>query len=282
MTSAGSCWFHCLISIQPSSEFTPTLLRSPVPEETPSTGFLCPSSIHSHTHTGGSYKQYNIIEDNTNSKKVPYQLPNPPLWRRGWLVWRPPLGSRPLVPVGGCHPCWAHPCPVSIPSGQLPGLGRRRCLGVHTPGQGWTSACPDSSASECPQPQKGLFPWPGTEWDGAATSGPGAQILNQVLLQVKKNVFSTRQHLVFHRICAFFCTQTFYFTLIFSYTSSNTVLTSVSSRMDCNAIIGIYWENPQDINVKKWHYSEEQKNYYLGNQQGATGSKCHDLIREHS
>lgn len=59
-------------------------------------------------------------------------------------------------------------------------------------------------------------------------------------------------------------------------------MTSVSSRMDCSENIGTHWENPQDANSKKCHYSEEQKEGYLGNQQGATRSKCHELIREHS
>lgn len=204
MTSAGSCWFHYFILIQPSTEFTPTLLHFPMPEKTPSLDFFVQvQSIPTHP----------LAEDNTDTKNVPYQLPNLPLWRRGWLVWRSPLGSGPSVPVGGCHPCRAPPCPVSMPPGRLPGLGRRRWRGGRTPGQGWTSACPGSSASECLQPQKGLFPWPGTEWDGAATSGLGAQILNQALLQVKKNVFSTGQQPVFCRSCAFFRTQTLIFSL---------------------------------------------------------------------
>lgn len=208
MTSAGSCWFHCLILIQPSTDFTPhyyvfLCLRKPPALDS----FVQVQSILTHPRA-----------ENTNSTNIPYHLPALPQWRRGWLVWRSPRGSGPLVPVGGCCPlCWACPCPVSIPPGQLPGLGRRRWRGGRTAGRGWTSASPGSCASQCPQPQMGLFPWPDSQSDGAATSGLAAQILNQALLQVKRNFFSTRQQLVFHRSCAFFWTQIFYFTLIFFF-----------------------------------------------------------------
>lgn len=44
--------------------------------------------------------------------------------------------------------------------------------------------------------------------------------------------------------------------------------------MDCSENIGIHWENPQDANSKKCHYSEEQRKGYPENQQEPQGASA--------
>ena len=156
-----------------------------------------------------------ITEDIRNSKNMSYQLQNRSLWRRGWLVWMWPLVLRPLLSVEDCHSCLASPCTALISPMHLQELRRHWSAVMHTQGLGLTLAYQGFFAKKYLQPQKGLFLWPDIEWGGATTWDLGAQILNQVFLQVKRNLFSISWQRVFHRSCVFFWRQVFCIHIVF-------------------------------------------------------------------
>lgn len=131
-----------------------------------------------------------IPEDILNSENVSYQLQSPSLWRRGQLVWMPPLGSRPLPPAADRCFSLASPRTASIPSTRWQELRRRWSAAGRTQGLGLTLVYQGCFARKCLQPQKGLFLWPDVEWDEATTWVQGAQTPNGLLLQVKRKQFS--------------------------------------------------------------------------------------------
>lgn len=139
-----------------------------------------------------------------------YQLQNLSLWRRRWLVWMSPLGSRPLLSVEDCHFHLASPCIALISSMHLRELWRHWSAVMHTQGLGLTSVYQGFFARKCLQPQRGLFLWPEVQLDGATTWYLGARIPNRVFLQVKRNLFSVSWQHVFHRSCVCLWRQVFY------------------------------------------------------------------------